>query len=559
MNRMENSMNTLHKILAISTILLITNCINAISQDWLWAKQIGSSLDDGATGTCDGNGNLYIAGSYEGPVCYFPSTTLHANGISNIFLAKFDNEGNELWVKQFNVDNYYPGEEDGISDIILDRNGNVYITGGFCKTIQFDTIVLISLFGVDFFIAKFNSDGHVLWAKRAGGMDNDVGTGLAVDDFFNVFTCGMNTGSAVFDSSSVEPGGFLVKYDSNGNFQWVKKVVSKTTSITYADVPFTCMTILQNKLYSCGWENATVFTIDTITVSHPGKYGHVLCCFDLDGNIQWVREGIGNGAYSGYNLSADIHGNIYITGFFHDTISFGGFMLYHPLEFDMFLCKYDQNGSIQWARQANSSLSGAGHSIISNAQGYSYVSGQFSGSAVFGADTLFSATERDLFLARYTPEGECIGVRQFGNAEGWEVSLDEDENPYLVGQFRDSVTIGDTTFTAYGTWWNDIFITRGAPITGLKENRRSVSNRLVIYANPTEGKCNIILPDEFQYEKNLILHVYDSKGNLIQSLPVAMSGNKILLNLAAPASGIYHVTLTNGRKTYSGKIVFSGN
>ena len=197
------------KKVAICTTIILMSCSFTFSQDWLWAKQIGSSLDDGATGTCDGNGNLYIAGSYEGPVCYFPSTTLHATGISNIFLAKFDNEGNELWVKQFNVDNYYPGEEDGISDIILDRNGNVYITGGFCKTIQFDTIVLISLFGVDFFIAKFNSDGHVLWAKRAGGMDNDVGTGLAVDDFFNVFTCGMNTGSAVFDSSSVEPGGFL--------------------------------------------------------------------------------------------------------------------------------------------------------------------------------------------------------------------------------------------------------------------------------------------------------------------------------------------------------------
>jgi hypothetical protein len=556
---MENSMNTLYKILAISTILLITNCINAISQDWLWAKQIGSSLDDGATGTCDGNGNLYIAGSYEGPVCYFPSTTLHANGISNIFLAKFDNEGNELWVKQFNVDNYSPGEEDGISDIILDANGNIYIAGGFYKILQFDTITLTASFGEDFFISKFKPDGSCIWARKAGGTGNDLGAALAVGSSFNVYVWGRNSEIAFFDSTSVDPGGFLVKYDSNGSFQWVKKEISFDGQLLLPHVFVTCMKIYQNRLFACGWENNPVFTIDTMTFSHSGKYGHILCCFDLDGNIQWAREGIGNGAYSGNNLSADIQGNTYITGFFHDTISFGGFILYHPLEFDMFLCKYDQNGSIQWARQANSSLSGAGHSIISNAQGFSYVTGQFSGSAVFGADTLFSATERDLFLARYTPEGECIGVRQFGNAEGWEVSLDAEENPYLVGDFRDSVTIGGTKFTAYGSWWSDIFITRGAPITGLKENRRSVSNRLVIYANPTEGKCNIILPDEFQHEKNLILHVYDSKGNLIQSLPVAMSGNKILLNLAAQASGIYHVTLTNGRKIYSGKIVFSGN
>jgi len=378
-----------------------------------------------------------------------------------------------------------------------------------------------------------------------------------VDDFSNVYVWGSNTYQAFFDTTPVDPGGFLVKYDSNGFFQWVKKEVS----LLYDNpqVLITCMKINGNYLYAGGYLTKSTVSIDTITISHPGRYGHELCCFDLGGNIQWIREGIGKVAFSGMTLSFDIQGNIYITGFFHDTIDFDGIFLYHLQGSDPFLCKYDQNGSIQWARQANSSLSGEGHSIISDSQGYSYVTGYFCGSAVFGADTLFSATERDLFLARYNPEGECIGVRQFGNAEGWQVSLDADGNPYLVGQFRDSVTIGDTTFTAYSPWWNDIFITRGAPITGLRETRQSIRDQLIIYANPTEGKCNIILPDEFQHEKNLTLYVYNSNGGLIQSFPVKITENKIILNLTAQATGIYNAVLTNGKKTYSGKIVFSGN
>jgi len=276
-------MNTLQKIAAISATLIFLNCPVLYSQDWLWAKQIGSPLEDYAKGICDENGNLYIAGlSYQEEYYFFSSPTLHSTGISDIFLAKFDNGGNQLWMKQFNVDNncnqYGPNV---ISAIILDHSGNIYITGGFCQTIQFDTILLTTSFPKDFFIAKLGADGSCVWAKQAGGIGDDIGSALSVDDFSNVYVWGSNTYQAFFDTTPVDPGGFLVKYDSNGFFQWVKKEVS----LLYDNpqVLITCMKINGNYLYAGGYLTKSTVSIDTITISHPGRYGHELCCFDLGG------------------------------------------------------------------------------------------------------------------------------------------------------------------------------------------------------------------------------------------------------------------------------------
>ena len=82
------------------------------------------------------------------------------------------------------------------------------------------------------------------------------------------------------------------------------------------------------------------------------------------------------------------------------------------------------------------------------------------------------------------------------------------------------------------------------------------NNQLIIYANPTTGKCNINVPDEFLNEPNLTLSIFDNSGKLIQQQKLEMIENKIKLDLDAEAKGIYTALLSNGKKSYSGKIVF---
>ena len=124
----------------------------------------------------------------------------------------------------------------------------------------------------------------------------------------------------------------------------------------------------------------------------------------------------------------------------------------------------------------------------------------------------------------------------------------------VVGTFAGTVTIGTNTFTSYGD--KDIFVAKCGQITGIGEKKMTTSDRLMIYANPNDGKCTIIIPDDFINEQNLTLTIFDSKGRTIQTDPVELDGNKTRINIQAEASGMYNIILTNRKKSYSGKIVF---
>jgi len=538
------------------------------SQQWLWADQIGGNNSDVSTGTTDGSGNFFIAGSFYGTYCQFLDQTLYAVGMpsNSMFLAKYDNNGNEKWVRQFNSGSLPQNCTDGVTNVITDNLGFVYITGLFYQSATFGQFNLTSDNG-DMFLAKFDSEGDCKWAVKAGGSGKDWGTGLAVDSSGGIYVCGQNLSTAMFGTIPVDTGGFLVKYDSTGACYWAKKIVSYPgQNSSSADVIFSGMTIFMDRLIACGYGGAgsAGFSIDTATFSHPGQMGHILCCFDLNGAIKWTSEALTDGCVlSGINLTNDSTGNIYTVGEFGCSVGGSGVFINFPdtvlvsnsITYDLFIAKYSSLGNIIWARKINSDLISPPGTIVSDKIGNTYVSGAFNGTNIFGPDILVSETNKDMFLARYSPEGECYGGIHFGKAEGLELGLDMTGKPILAGTFGGTVNIGSQSFTSRGGW--DIFLAKCDNITGIGETKKTASNQLLIYANPNEGKCTVKFPDEFLNEKHLTLSIYDSQGKLIQSVPVDTVEGKLSLNIEAEAKGIYNVILTNGRKNYSGKIVFN--
>ena len=102
----------------------------------------------------------------------------------------------------------------------------------------------------------------------------------------------------------------------------------------------------------------------------------------------------------------------------------------------------------------------------------------------------------------------------------------------------------------------DIYIAKLDAITGVENVERVANNSLLIYANPNQGKCNITIPAEFNNEKILVLSIFDNTGKLIQQNKLNINDGTIKLSLEAEAKGIYNVSLSNGKRSYSGKIVF---
>ncbi|MBT6372369.1 MAG: hypothetical protein HOJ86_06840, partial [Acidimicrobiaceae bacterium] len=120
--------------------------------------------------------------------------------------------------------------------VAVDSSGNVYTTGYFNGTVDFDpgagTANLTSNGYKDVFVSKLDSSGNYVWAKNFGGTGNDMGYSVAVDSSGNVYTTGYFTGTVDFDpgagTTNLVPNGssdaFVSKLDSSGDLVWAKNL-----------------------------------------------------------------------------------------------------------------------------------------------------------------------------------------------------------------------------------------------------------------------------------------------------------------------------------------------
>src|SRR5258706_11830610 len=229
----------------VSVMILLTNVLPvqaktpasplSASGDLLWAKSMGGVSDDfGLSITTDSSGNVFTTGSYQGPADFDPSAgtaNLSSAGIGDIFITKFDSSGNLVWAKSMGGT-----ADDAGGAIAVDTSGNIYTTGYFAGTADFDPgagTANFSSAGIgDIFITKFDSSGNLVWAKSMGGTADDASNAIAVDASGNIYTTGYFEGTADFDPSAgifnlTNVGGddiFVSKLDSNGNFVWAKSM-----------------------------------------------------------------------------------------------------------------------------------------------------------------------------------------------------------------------------------------------------------------------------------------------------------------------------------------------
>ncbi|MBP7310232.1 MAG: SBBP repeat-containing protein [Candidatus Cloacimonetes bacterium] len=171
--------------------------------NWLWALQAGGTGGDGGFGiSTDASGNSYVTGYFMGTAS-FGSTTLTSSGITDIFVAKLDPNGNWLWAQQAGGTGGDIGQ--GIS---TDAIGNCYVTGDFSGTTSFGSTSLTSSGDKDFFVAKLDINGNWLWAKKAGGTSEDYCYGIDTDASGNSYVTGYFYETATFGSTTLTSSGY---------------------------------------------------------------------------------------------------------------------------------------------------------------------------------------------------------------------------------------------------------------------------------------------------------------------------------------------------------------
>ncbi|HUM45377.1 MAG TPA: MopE-related protein [Chitinophagales bacterium] len=191
----------------------------------VWAKHATGSGNDKAFGIgTDADGNVLVSGHFISGTLAFGSTTLFNSGGFDIFLVKYDANGNVLWAKNPSGSGY-----DFNFSLELDANGNSYITGHFSSfQLIFGGATVTNGGGDDIYVAKYDANGNAMWAQKAGGNTYDYGYDVSVDGQGNVFLTGnfhsptISFGNISLTNSTTYADFYVVKYNSSGDPQWAQ-------------------------------------------------------------------------------------------------------------------------------------------------------------------------------------------------------------------------------------------------------------------------------------------------------------------------------------------------
>lgn len=319
------------------------------SGNMVWAKSYGGKGRDGGFSiTIDKLNNIYLGGNCSGPVDFDKTSGKFKFNNGGSFILKLTSGGNCIWAKVVGNDG------DLGYAIKTDAQNNVYATGLFYNSGDFDpgqnVFKLTSKGEEDIFIIKLDSLGDLVWARGVGGNSYDQGLTLAIDGLGNVYSSGFFWSTVDFD-----PGAnvfnlvcnsyadiFVLKLNASGNFIWAKRIGS-----SYLDYGLSMVVDKNNNIYTAGlFESRVDFDpgIGEYFIDPNGSFDAYVLKLDTNGNFVWATHMGGSGHDESSSLAMDRSGNIFVCGFFEDSVDFypgkGKYIVKVGGEgYDIFICK----------------------------------------------------------------------------------------------------------------------------------------------------------------------------------------------------------------------------
>lgn len=283
----------------------------------LWAKSYGSGICEALAIKTGTSGSTFVAGVFKN-TCILGTYTLTSIGGFDNFVAKIDNNGNVIWAIQLG------GTFDDYSkSITIDKYGSLYVTGCFKGTASFGPYFLNSSGGYDSHVAKINSAGVVLWAKKFGGIWDDYEAVASANISGDIYIGSNYVPPVTLGTTTYTSGNsFIHRIDTSGNVIWANKFESNSGQCFIASI--SCD--ISGNIYSTGSFNGGVCSFGTNTVSAAilnadpmGPGDGFISMLDGSGNFCWVKKLDGPGNASGKAIDYK-SGRIGVTGFFSNTL-----------------------------------------------------------------------------------------------------------------------------------------------------------------------------------------------------------------------------------------------
>ncbi len=427
-------------------ILFLSLCHGTLlfSQTFWGRTQAGANVDETLGVTGDDSGNTYTTGYFSSNAS-INGNSLSTSGLTDVFLSKLGPNGQSIWAVKAGG-----SQSDRGLGIAIDGQGNILVCGFFTGTINFGNGVSLTANAnsQDAFVAKYSNAGTVIWARSGGSSgSSDRANAVAVDGQGNVSITGQFSGEASFGSFTLSGQGstndvFVVRYDTNGNETWAKK-----GSGSALDRGLAITTDNSGAVYAAGQFSGDISFDNT----YPNSILNALFLikYSAAGNEEWFRWAGGPNQSIAYGLTSN-GTNVYITGDCGASITFLNGMSSDIINSGytngVFVAAYSGSGNYLWgtAQGSNSAVSSRGISFRNNQLALAGWHGcTFDGlSAIYGESTFNSLGFKDVWVMRYTANGQFTWGRNFGSRQdeiATSVHLTPDGFEVVTGVFTGSI------------------------------------------------------------------------------------------------------------------------
>lgn len=535
--------------------------------------KIGSTDHDEAQGIAmDSQGKIYVSGNFEGTVDFDPSSNefnLAAVGKYDAYLAKYDSDGNLIWVISIGGPEWIYGRR-----IVLDDQNNIYMVGYFKGEADFDPSAedyVLEGVELDGYLAKYDSDGNFMWAFDIGNEYNCMAYDVGIDHDNNVWVSGTVNGAVDFDPSANEfilnghgfMDAYIGKYTTDGEFIWAGEIGGELSLFYLPTFDFDD----EGNIYYTSYFDATI-DLDpgenVYEVESAGSTDILLIKLNNSGNFEW---GFSMGGEF-QDMTRDIvydNGKVFITGMYEATIDFDpseGEAIYTSNgDYDAYFAVYSTDGNYLFSKSIVSVDPTEGQTITIDSEKNIYMAGTFFRTVDFDpSEEVFELTAQgfwDMYTAKYTDEGDFVwAIYAGGNENDYAYQLlvdEENEETVVCGKFQ-----GYAEFDHFGqgkilssSGGFDGYLARYSLRSDYSvEDHITILEDLQLFPNPTSESVTL----SFQIKKNTSLQIsllsLDGKEVLRSDMGELQQGNfSYTFEISSIGTGTYIMLLTNGSGT----------
>ena len=511
---------------------------------------------------------------------------------SYAFLIKYDDQGQQQWVKPGSIKSSNPIFSPVLSGFLVDVHNDVlYTSEGYIYLFDAD---MLTMGGVS--INAYHLDGTPRWSRplhHADGIDPGEQPGFilgmgtdhdghlyAAGIFRDSLLLGPDTLVAFSDNDPAVVGDvFLLSYTDEGTLRWSRRIGGPRHDVIadWQDPDGAFAIDGAGNTYLGGFFSEGA----TFGEGQPGEVtlseaAYALFSYDAEGTLRWVRTAadLGVSANAGpWRLAVDAEGHLFVDWFVLSTVgvhtvTVGDTTFTDPGYGGEFLTKVAPDGTLRWVRQLKSDGNENIQALAVDAEGHVYVAGQFDGWYLQLEDTVLRKQDLQLdredgFVAHYDGEGRLLWA---GHAAGPSMQrivaivAGPEGDLYVAGEFQETLRLGAETLEGRSAGGVELFVAKyaAASITSKQaETGVPVSAlRSQAYPNPFSGSTTIGY--EVPEHGRVRLAVYDVLGREVAVLldGVRAAGvHEARFEAAHHASGLYLYRLEAGGQLRTGHLV----